>query len=320
MKTGFTNLFGLNGSGFVVTLATTIAVVSSIIPSVLAHSWVDCAKYDPDSTLCFGYGRGYTGRGNRDINTLYTYLFDGTPQHQPMCNPIQQTSQNYTDLFPMALAYPGETIYQAWEANGHMNNAKPTKIDVLYYDDPSKQFMDYSERKTAMKAGTMNFATNQNCRSPSDPNSVCTGSFVVPPHLKPGNVYHFVWFWYFDENPAGQQYSTCFELKVVDKSEVDSARFSGSTNLVDKSTNMNGQAQYKGKDNGGGYQSAPPSSPSQPEGQSPGSPTASTPPAYSPTPETGGGASPAAGGGGENRRKCKRVVKRCKKPSPPQYK
>ncbi|KAJ1675970.1 hypothetical protein EV182_000223 [Spiromyces aspiralis] len=233
------------GFGLLAALRVAVVVMMMMTPSaVLAHSWVDCAKYNPDNTLCYGYGRGYPGRGNKDINTIYTYLFDGTPAHQPMCNPIQQAAQNYSALFPMAVAYPGETIYQAWEANGHIDNEHPTRIDILYYSDPNKEFMDYTERNTALKAGSMNFATDANCLAPSNPNSVCTGSFKVPENLQPGNVYHFAWFWYFDANPAGQQYSTCFDLKIVDKSEAEVYNYMGSPNLIDIGNNQGGNAYY----------------------------------------------------------------------------
>ncbi|KAI8321161.1 hypothetical protein GQ54DRAFT_189546 [Martensiomyces pterosporus] len=205
-----------------------LAAICAVATSVLAHSWVDCVKYDPINKTCLGYPRGYPGRQDVNINTEYTYLFSGSPAHQAMCNTMQQSGVSYSAKFPMATAQPGETIYTTWEENGHLNNASPTEIKVLYYSDASKEFMDVTEKDTAKVAGTMKFATDGNCYKPNDPNSVCFGSWTVPEDLQPGKVYHFVWFWYFNANPAGQWYTTCFDVMVADQSHV----VSGSSNLA----------------------------------------------------------------------------------------
>ncbi|KAJ2007096.1 hypothetical protein GGI02_003019 [Coemansia sp. RSA 2322] len=201
-------------------LAGAIAVLATAATSVLAHSWVDCVKYDPINEVCLGYPRGYPGRQNVNINTLYTYIFNASPVSQPMCSPVQQASTNYSSTFPMATAQPGETIYTTWEQNGHLDNANPTKVFVYYFPQSSQQFTDVSQRNTAKVAGSMNFATNDNCYVPGYPNTVCLGSWVVPADLVPGQVYHFVWFWYFNANPAGQWYSTCFDVQVNSASHV----------------------------------------------------------------------------------------------------
>ncbi|KAJ2854464.1 hypothetical protein FB639_006369, partial [Coemansia asiatica] len=190
-----------------------------IAPSVLAHSWVDCVKYDPNNQLCLGYPRGYQGRANVDVNVSYKYLFDGSPKSQPMCKSNQQ-AETYTDNFPMGTAQPGETIYTTWEQNGHLNNASPTKIKILYYPSSSKSFSDVSEKDTAMVAGTMDFATDGNCYVPNHPNTACMGTWTVPTDLAPGQTYHFVWFWYFNANTAGEWYSTCFDLNIQESSHV----------------------------------------------------------------------------------------------------
>ncbi|KAJ2556016.1 hypothetical protein EV175_002144 [Coemansia sp. RSA 1933] len=119
----------------------------------------------------------------------------------------------------MATAQPGETIYTTWEQNGHMNNASPTKVYILYYADSTKEFVTVSERTTAPVAGSFNFATTANCYS-TESNSVCLGQWVIPKNLVPGSTYHFVWFWYFNQNPAGEWYSTCFDVNIQDKSHV----------------------------------------------------------------------------------------------------
>ncbi|KAJ2515591.1 hypothetical protein GGI11_003714 [Coemansia sp. RSA 2049] len=165
--------------------------------------------------------QGYPTRNAADINTSYPYLFDGSPTSQPMCNPKQQSSPSaYTANLPMAVAQPGETIYTTWEANGHLNNAAPTNVKILYYADSTKEFTSVNERSTAAVAGSFNYAANANCFNPSEPNTTCVGSWVVPKNLVPGKTYHFVWFWYFNANPAGQWYSTCFDMQIKDSSHV----------------------------------------------------------------------------------------------------
>ncbi|KAJ2592544.1 hypothetical protein EV177_008707 [Coemansia sp. RSA 1804] len=206
----------VRGIAFAATASAAMALILACLTTpVQAHSWVDCVKFDPYSKECLGYARGYPTRNAADINTAYAYLFNASPTSQAMCNPIQQSSaSDYSADFPMAVAQPGETIYTSWEANGHLNNTNPTKVQVLYYPDPSHQFSDVSERNTAPVAGTFDYATDQNCYNPDQPNSVCLGSWVVPTNLVPGMVYHFVWFWYFNANPAGQWYSTCFDMQI----------------------------------------------------------------------------------------------------------
>ncbi|KAJ2161737.1 hypothetical protein GGF46_001241 [Coemansia sp. RSA 552] len=200
-------------------LKTVAMAALGALPAVLAHSWVDCVKYDPVNQLCEGYPRGYPGRDNPKTNTVFTYLFSGSPKSQKMCNPNQQSTMNYSEKYPMARVQPGETIYTTWEQNGHPDGPKPTKVDILYYPDTNHQFADVSERDTAMVAGTMDFAT-ANCYNMADPNTACFGSWTVPKDLVPGKTYHFVWFWYFNQNPAGEWYSTCFDLDVQTSSHV----------------------------------------------------------------------------------------------------
>ncbi|KAJ2562513.1 hypothetical protein IW140_006404, partial [Coemansia sp. RSA 1813] len=74
-------------------------------------------------------------------------------------------------------------------------------------------------RLTAPVAGSFDFATVNNCYTTQD-NSVCLGSWAVPENLVPGKTYHFVWFWYFNQNPAGEWYSTCFDMQISDSSHV----------------------------------------------------------------------------------------------------
>ncbi|KAJ2809424.1 hypothetical protein H4R20_000149 [Coemansia guatemalensis] len=109
--------------------------------------------------------------------------------------------------------------------NGHLNDMNPTKIDILYYDDPGKEFKEANERLTAKKAANLDFATSKNCFDPSNPNTNCLGQWTVPKGLAPGKTYHFVWYWYFNDNNNPnpnivEYYSTCFDLKIVSSTYV----------------------------------------------------------------------------------------------------
>jgi hypothetical protein len=45
-------------------------------------------------------------------------------------------------------------------------------------------------------------------------NTKCTGTMTIPSDVAPG-TYHFIWAWAFDQNPAGEEYFTCFDVNVV---------------------------------------------------------------------------------------------------------
>ncbi|KAJ2795706.1 hypothetical protein H4R20_005790, partial [Coemansia guatemalensis] len=195
------------------------------VTSVLAHSWIDCAKFDPSTGECLGYSRGYQGRTKVDPNKRYTYRFSAPVDKQAMCSPEGQSTESYDDTWPMATVQPGEAIYTVWQMNGHLNDNNATQLDILYYDDPSKEFKEANERLTAMKAARLDFATSKNCFDPSNPNTNCLGRWTVPKGLAPGKTYHFVWYWYFNDNNNPdpnivEYYSTCFDLKVESSSYV----------------------------------------------------------------------------------------------------
>ncbi|OMH79000.1 hypothetical protein AX774_g5732 [Zancudomyces culisetae] len=183
---------------------------------VASHSWIDCAKFNMDLKTCDGYSRGYPGRENRDINTVYTHLIQARPSSYPICEKNRQGTNplQYSTTYPMGCVKPGETIYQTWEQNGHLNNTHPTTIRILYSDQESRGLTNYNQVAQARIAGEMVFATDSNCFDPKNPNSVCYGNWTVPAHFKRKRVYSFVWLWRFDSNPVGEEYSTCFDLYV----------------------------------------------------------------------------------------------------------
>ncbi|KAG0356894.1 hypothetical protein BGZ54_000563 [Gamsiella multidivaricata] len=173
------------------------------------------------SGKCAGYPIGYPTRANPDINTLYTYLISGRPPTAPVCQPGRQSifpGKNPKTL-PPASAVPGQKLHLTWEANGHLNNvASPsqfrTKVSVYWKGVPNKVIKTRSElSKPSLLLKTMDFATPQNCDNPANPNTVCHGYVTIPKGTQPGK-YQMVWYWRFDQNPVGEEYSTCFEVDV----------------------------------------------------------------------------------------------------------
>ncbi|KAF9108352.1 hypothetical protein BGX27_008373 [Mortierella sp. AM989] len=188
--------------------------------SVQAHSWLDCSNLLP-SGKCASFPIGYPSRENPDINTLYTYLISGRPAAAPVCQPGRQDifpGKNPAQ-FPPASVVPGQKLHLTWQANGHLDNvhspSEPrSKVAVYWTGVPRKLIRTRSElsnRKLLLKS--MDFATPKNCDNPANPNTVCHGYITIPKGTKPGK-YQFVWWWRFDKNPVGEEYSTCFEVRV----------------------------------------------------------------------------------------------------------
>ncbi|KAJ1951181.1 hypothetical protein IWQ62_006453 [Dispira parvispora] len=193
------------------------AALAALVGSATAHTWADCVDFTPNSKEnalkgdCSAFPRGYPGRTNANINTEYTYLFSATPGSQPICQPGRQSSPSYTEEYPMGKASPGETKKVSYEVNGHQNKFADTKVQVMYFPDRDLQTVDYNERDKAQILGEWKFT--ENCYQPLHDNQVCWGSYTLPDEL-PADRISLVFFWWFEENPAGQEYSTCFDLST----------------------------------------------------------------------------------------------------------
>ncbi|KAF9354140.1 hypothetical protein BGX34_011188 [Mortierella sp. NVP85] len=182
--------------------------------TVQAHSWLDCSNLLP-SGQCAGYPIGYPTRANPDINTLYTYLISGRPANAPVCQPGRQDifpSKNPKNL-PPASTKPGGKLHLTWQPNGHLEE-KRTKVSVYWSGKPNKLIKTRSELANPQRLlKEMDFASPQNCDDPKNPNTICHGYITIPKNTKPGK-YQLVWYWPFDKNPVGEEYSTCFEVDV----------------------------------------------------------------------------------------------------------
>ncbi|KAF9968660.1 hypothetical protein BGZ70_000505 [Mortierella alpina] len=160
---------------------------------------------------CAGFPLGYPSRGDRDINTKYTYLVQDRRPDAPVCQPGQQFPGN--NPFPPASVTPGQTLLLTWQPDGHLDNDHPSTIEVHWSGVPGKQLQVRSELNPATLLGTMIFATSNNCDRAWDPNTWCRGQITIPPSTQPG-TYQLVWWWKYDRNPSGEEYSTCFEIVV----------------------------------------------------------------------------------------------------------
>ncbi|KAG0256511.1 hypothetical protein BG011_004459 [Mortierella polycephala] len=189
---------------------------------VHSHSWLDCSNTLP-SGQCVGFPIGYPSRANPDINTLYTYLISGRPKNAPVCQPGRQDvfpPKNQPKQFPSAKVYAGQALDLTWQANGHMdfidpaNKAAPrTRVGVYWTGKPNKVLRTRKQLTKMTLLRSMDFATSANCDDPANPNTVCHGKITIPKGTKPGK-YQLVWWWRFDKNPVGEEYTTCFEVNV----------------------------------------------------------------------------------------------------------
>ncbi|KAJ1980298.1 hypothetical protein H4R35_001181 [Dimargaris xerosporica] len=201
-------------------LLTSLALSTALLQgSVFSHSWLDGTLYDPATKTPNGYGRGYPGRNNKDINTIYTYeIFDRNPESL-LCDKNRQATPNYSNEFPMGSASPGQTLFVDYQINGHQN-LPHTKMKIWMYRNTNVGEVKYGEHeKVGELVGEWDFLDLNRCAgnvasfSELHNNAVCYGSYKLPADL-PDGQYSFAWVWHFDVNPKGQDYTTCFDLKV----------------------------------------------------------------------------------------------------------
>lgn len=189
-----------------------VAILPLIIPSLTsAHSWLDCTNM-LDSGTCAGFPLGYPSRADIDINTKYTYLVQDRRADASVCQPGRQNIPG-NNPFPIANVVPGQQMHLTWQPDGHLDDNHPSTIEVHWTGVPGKQLVTRAELGPATLLGTMIFGTSANCDQPSEPNTWCHGHITVPPGTQPG-TYQVIWWWKYDRNPAGEEYSTCFEMTV----------------------------------------------------------------------------------------------------------
>ncbi|KAG0053171.1 hypothetical protein BGZ83_001581 [Gryganskiella cystojenkinii] len=221
----------LSGLSLLLFAALILVIQETVLLGVTAHSWLDCSQ-TASASSCKGYAIGYPSRANPDINTLYTYLVSGRNNAASVCQPGRQnrfsTSSAKKDKslpFPPVVAKAGQTLNLSWEANGHLDDPKhhivsgaakaPSQVEVYWTGKPETLLTTRGKvvDNKKMMLAQMNFATPANCDDPKNPNTVCHGKVQIPKGTKPGR-YQLVWWWKFDKNPVGEEYSTCFQVNV----------------------------------------------------------------------------------------------------------
>lgn len=190
---------------------------------VLAHSWLDCIGYDVPYyggpqyfteefyDYCAGYGRGYPGRMNTDINTIYTVEVIGHGQPDPattqVCGAFGSSSQ-YSERFPMLKTKAGTTLKFWYQLDNHRGD---TTVHIVGYGVPGKQIITYADQTNA--TDQLKYPFTQNCLDITNDNSWCTALWTLPSAMEPG-VYSYVWNWHLDSTEEGEEYNTCFDILI----------------------------------------------------------------------------------------------------------
>ncbi|KAG0027988.1 hypothetical protein BGZ81_005122 [Podila clonocystis] len=175
-----------------------------------AHSWLDCTNMLDSG--CAGFPLGYPSRSDVDINTKYTYLVQNRRPEAPVCQPGRQDIPGNNPFQPAAVV-PGQNLHLTWQPDGHLDDNLPSTVEIHWSGVPDRLLLTRSELNPSTLLATMIFATSGNCDEAGEPNTWCHGHVTVPPSTQPG-TYQMIWWWKYDHNPAGEEYSTCFEIVV----------------------------------------------------------------------------------------------------------
>ncbi|KAF8953548.1 hypothetical protein CPC16_001600 [Podila verticillata] len=161
---------------------------------------------------CAGFPLGYPSRSDVDINTKYTYLVQDRRPDASVCQPGRQNIPGNNPFQP-ANVVPGQNLHLTWQPDGHLDDNQPSTVEIHWSGVPDKQIHTRSELNPSTLLSTMIFATKNNCDQASEPNTWCHGHVTIPPSTQPG-TYQMIWWWKYDRNPSGEEYSTCFEIVV----------------------------------------------------------------------------------------------------------
>jgi hypothetical protein len=183
---------------------------------VSGHSATSCTDLQADNKTCLGFPRYYHFNilpiplsSSNEKNTYYSSR-DREFQLQEGVNKIcpELDIAEYTDEYPMAKAYPGETLTIQHPPRGHTSQPSSSVWIYMY----SKVDM-YPQNKQldALNSQLVAEYPFNNCIGLREELSWanCTGTMSLPNNLSPG-VYSFWWRW--DLN--GIRYSDCFEVNI----------------------------------------------------------------------------------------------------------
>ncbi|KAF9175978.1 hypothetical protein BGX20_003873 [Mortierella sp. AD010] len=110
---------------------------------------------------------------------------------------------------------PGQNLHLTWQPGSHLDDAHPSIVEIHWTGVPGTQLYTRSELSSSTLLSTMVFATSGNCDQAWEPNTWCHGHLTIPAWIQPG-MYQMIWWWKYDRNLSGEEYSTCFEIVVDD--------------------------------------------------------------------------------------------------------
>lgn len=206
-------------------------VASSLIGSVVGHSWLDCLDWDESAQKCNGYARNWdnakaepfgqdVGRDQRPGR--------GVAAGGLVCGAIEQPNSNpadgYSAAYPMAKLSPGQDIVVRWPAKNHANVGTDRGVQIFISKGPGLGD-DFSHITTlqdwvsdcAANGGKCDntFAGNiydsNACNVGGVDKTKCIDKFTVPTNLQNG-IYTFMWWWEFN---AGEYYNSCADVEIV---------------------------------------------------------------------------------------------------------
>jgi len=172
--------------------------------------------------VCQGYIRNYRGRDTAPsgVDDFYTNKALGRPSGFSVCKSDTQQQKVYTDQYPMATAYAGQTLNVMYTPNGHSQNGDrglQTTSRIHWTGSTSTSLTTREQLTDANRIGQWNYGAN--CATSGDVASLpCVNGFTVPAGTAPG-VYQFVWYWPYDrdqnQSPIGEEYFSCFDVQVL---------------------------------------------------------------------------------------------------------
>ena len=203
-----------------------ILAILAFTRTVVAHSWLECSSYEPDSleyeslgafdrSKCKGYPRGFARQFNEGfgIDTGYNW-------EQVSCSRDQFNENDYSDMIPMAELSPGQTFYMSHPSKNHVadvctNPFIPSKsfvvkmssevgvdsfdIDLVMFDkDHENGKIDHLGYQRCF-----DFCANQD-------KAHCLTGWTLPNDVQEGR-HSFMWLWQFND---GQFYANCFDAYV----------------------------------------------------------------------------------------------------------
>ncbi|KAI9595586.1 hypothetical protein BDF19DRAFT_495993 [Syncephalis fuscata] len=188
-----------------------------------AHSWLECTDFR--NGQCHGWQRGWDAQ-HRDA--LMTWRLKGQSDPKaPACFPNHQQRAADNPSFPMARAFPGQTITFTYMERNHAVADLPTPNPGTYSVhwstatniDTIKTRADLSQNNQLGReikfddGGCADLGTTAGrVKRP------CWGRLTIPKDAAPGR-HQVVWWWKFAKTNGKEEYTSCFDVNVLSPGE-----------------------------------------------------------------------------------------------------